>query len=312
MAGADAKTETAEPSPREVRTTRANVALLVLGAVGAFLWMAWFSAWKVGLWAAVPFAVAFLDRLTARLPKVGQDVSRALARGLASRVTTGVLVALLLAALAASQLYGAVEVVSAEPRTAEPRRVELRLPGRAPKPTALAGESSVRWTLRTRWSDPTLATVLTPQQEVEVEVPPWHRRRVRVADTFAKPVLLVLPTVRLMDLTLAGGARLEVDRDGDTWAHDYSGEALLIGCSAAEICLPGPAERPVIEARLTQRPGADYRRRLVHPERLPFTDLAPSEAVRVTVRLGDEPLAHATFDVQAAGDLQVEELDALP
>ena len=302
---------TAAPA-REVRTTRTNVALLVLGAVGVFLWMAWFSAWKMGLWAAVPFAVAFLDRLTARLPKVGEDVSKALARGLASRVTTAVLGVLLLAAVAVSQLYGTVEVVSAEPRTAAPRRVELRQDGEAPRPTALGGEERVRWTLHTSWSHPATATVFTEQQEVEVEVPPWHRRRVRLADTFAQPVLLVLPTLRLMDFTVAGGATVEVVRGADVWEHDYAGEALLIGCGPREICLPGPQERQAMEASLAQRPGRRYRQRYVHPVRLPFTALAPGDEVRVTVRVGDAPLAQDGFAVEAAADLQVEELDALP
>jgi hypothetical protein len=296
------------------RTTHLNVGLLVGGAVAVFLWNLYFSAWTWGLWAAVPFGIAFLDRVAGKVPKVGEDVSKAIARVLTSRATTAVLLLLLLAAAVASQFFGAVQVVSAEPGTAEARRVELHRAGTAPEADAIDGGGTLRWTLRTAWTDPVPVAVQTAGQEVELEVLPWHRPSVRIADRFAQPVLLVLPSLPLVDATntLEGGAEVEVRHGGERWSGPYTGESLLLGCGETEICIPDAALRRHLEERLAQRPGLHFRR-LLDPRRIGVGALAGSEPVTVEVRFGAQPLASGRFTVApAAGPMQREDLDVLP
>jgi hypothetical protein len=296
------------------RTTHLNVGLLVAGAVAVFLWNLFFSAWTWGLWAAVPFGLAFLDRVAGKVPKVGEDVSKALVRVLASRRTTAVLVVLLLAAAVASQFFGAVQVVSAEPGTAEPRRVELHRAGAAPEADAIDGAAKLRWTLRAAWPDPAPVAVQAAGQEVELAVRPWHRACVRIADRFAQPVVLVLPSLRLVDATntLERGAEVEVRHGEERWSGPYAGESLLLGCGAAEICVPDAGLRRDLEERLASRTGADYRR-LLEPERVAAGPLSGGEEVTVEVRFGAQPVARGRFTVAPeTGPMQREDLDVLP
>jgi hypothetical protein len=300
------------PAAAATRTTHLNVALLVGGAVLAFLWFLYFSAWTWGLLAAVPFGVAFLDRITGRVPKVGEDVSQAIARALGSRATTAVLVALLLAAAVASQFFAAVQVVSAEPATTEPRRVELHRAGTAPQAKAIDGAGNVRWTLPTAWTDPARVAVHASGQVVELEVRPWQRPSVRLANRFAQPVLLVVPEPALVDSTIGGGAEVEVRRGAESWSVPYAGESLLLGCRAGEICVPDAALRRELEERLAPNTGPHFRR-LLDPRRIAVGTLAGGDEVTVEVRFGAEPAARGRYVVApGAGPMQREDLDVLP
>jgi hypothetical protein len=214
---------------------------------------------------------------------------------------------LLVIGLVAGSFLGTVEVTW--PAGEGSRSVWMhRLGTSRGEAVALApGGVARRWFFTTLWSKPTTVRVkVNGFPDLMGEIKPWQRYEIRVPDSFYRPVVLLRPSVDLLNMLRNEPMRLSVTVDSQSWIiPTYDGQSLWIGCDS-DVEVP-EAKREVWRGILAASGQPETARYWVYPLTLgsPIPELHSGQTIEVTLLREDRsPYTSRKFAVLPAAERQ--------
>jgi hypothetical protein len=216
--------------------------LLILGfGVLASWWLLRYTDWfpAIGGLLALGGAFSWVALISKILSKDRLDaLQRAVDDNILNREWTRRICLLLnLSGLVCASFLGSIQVDSV--LESSDRAVWVSRPGTAKiDPMQLQPGGHIRKVITTSWWSPAVLTVkVSGYPDKQVEVSPWGRSRIYVPTSLFRPVVLIRPTIDLMDVIHSNPMKLVIRIGNISQAVDFDGRPIWLGCDA-EVEIP--------------------------------------------------------------------------
>ena len=213
-----------------------------------------------------------------------KDMQTALDRKVFGRRRTSVIVILFLAMGAgAASFVGAVQVEAMH--DAGDRALWVHSVNSAPgEPSRLTAGGAVRslvWT--SLWSPSKVRVKVSGYPDLLTQVRPWERARISTLSSFLRPVILIKPTVELVNIVRNNPMSLAIKVENEERKLTFDGHAVWIGCDD-DVELPG-IWQDLFRSELSAGDAANFVHYWLYPAALPGGRLEPQPGNHVEVKL---------------------------